>query len=263
MPFENVKLEKKGQLCWLTMHNPKALNALNIAVLADLDAALDQVSEWAETGEILLLALRGAGDKAFVAGADIGQLAELRGAEGRDFARRGQELFDKIENMPLPVIAAVGGYALGGGCELALACHLRVASENAVFGLPEVTLGVIPGYGGTQRLARQIGMGRALDMILTGRMVKAEEALSLGLANRVVPADALEDETEKMAAKIMKVGPLAVRAALEAVRGGLQSSQAEGLRLEAQLFGLLCGSEDMIEGTAAFLEKRKPEFKGK
>ncbi|MCP4546077.1 MAG: hypothetical protein GY835_06390 [bacterium] len=262
MPFEHVKLEKSGKLCWLTMHNPKALNALNSQVLADLDAALDQVVADVEANETHILAIRGAGDKAFVAGADISELAQLKGLEGRDFARNGQALFDRIENMPIPVIAAVGGYALGGGCELALACHLRVASDLAVFGLPEVTLGVIPGYGGTQRLARQLGMGRALDMILTGRMVKADEALLLGLINRIAPAAELEEAVEKLASSIMQVGPLAARAGLEAVRGGLQSSQAEGLRLEAQLFGLLCGTEDMVEGTAAFLGKRKADFKG-
>ena len=168
-----------------------------------------------------------------------------------------------MEALPLPVIAAVNGYALGGGCELALACHLRVAADTAVLGLPEVTLGVIPGYGGTQRLPRLIGPGRALDLILTGRMVKAPEALELGLVNRVVPAAELTAAVAALAEKLMAVGPLAQRAALEAVRGGLQGSLAEGLRLEAQLFGLLCGTADMAEGTAAFLEKRKPAFSGK
>jgi enoyl-CoA hydratase len=260
MPYEHIALRAEGGLAWLTIQRPKALNALNEALLAELDAALDALAADETVG---VLAITGAGDKAFVAGADIAGIAKLRGLGGRDFARRGQALFDKVENFPVPVIAAVNGYALGGGCELAIACHLRVASEKAVFGLPEVTLGIIPGYGGTQRLPRLLGKGRALDLILTGRMVKAEEALSLGLANRVVPEDELEAAVTKLAGTLTERGPLALRAALEAVRGGLESSQAEGLRLEAQLFGLLCNSEDMQEGTQAFLEKRKAEFKGR
>ncbi len=259
MPYETIEIRREGRLAWLTLNRPEALNALSVQVLADLDAALDEVA----AAGVDAVAITGAGEKAFVAGADIGELAELRGLGGRDFARRGQALFDKVENMPVPVIAAVNGYALGGGCELALACHLRVASEKAVLGLPEVTLGVIPGYGGTQRLPRLIGRGRALDMILTGRQVRAEEALRMGLVDRVVPPGELTAAVEELAGTILKRGPLALRAALEAVRGGTQSSQAEGLRLEAQLFGLLCGSEDMIEGTAAFLEKRKAEFRGR
>jgi enoyl-CoA hydratase len=260
MSYDFIDLKLDDGVCWLTVKNPKALNALNAALLNDLDAALDEVT--ADAG-IRVLVITGDGEKAFVAGADIGELADQRGIGGRDFARRGQELFDRIENLGIPVIAAVNGYALGGGCELSLACHIRVASENAVFGLPEVSLGVIPGYGGTQRLPRQIGMGRALDMILSGRMVKADEALAMGLANRVVPTDELTAAVTKLAGTMMKMGPLALRGALESVRGGIQGSQAEGMRLEAQLFGLLCGTSDMNEGTSAFLEKRKAKFTGK
>lgn len=263
MPFETLSLRHEGALSWLIIERPKALNALNAALLAELDAALDELHARALAGTTRVLAVTGAGEKAFVAGADISEIAPLRGLSGREFARRGQALLDRVENLPIPVIAAINGYALGGGCELALACHLRVAADTAALGLPEVTLGVIPGYGGTQRLARQLGMGRALDLILTGRMVKAPEALELGLVNRVVPAAELTAAVTALADKLMAVGPLAQRAALEAVRGGLQSSQAEGLRLEAQLFGLLCGTGDMVEGTAAFIEKRKAEFKGK
>jgi len=263
MPFENLGLRHEGPLSWLSIERPKALNALNAALLAELDTALDHIVARAGAGATRALIVTGAGEKAFVAGADIGEIALLRGPGGRDFARRGQALLDRVENLPVPVIAAVNGYALGGGCELALACHLRLAADTAVMGLPEVTLGVIPGYGGTQRLARQIGMGRALDMILTGRRVKADEALALGLVNRVVPAAELPAAAAELAGRLASISAPALRAALEAVRGGLQSSQAEGLRLEAQLFGLLCGGEDMLEGTAAFLEKRPADFKAR
>jgi len=261
MSYDHVKLESTGWgLTWLTVSRPQALNALNRQVLADLDAALDELAADPELG---ILAVTGDGEKAFVAGADIGEIKELDAQSGRDFARRGQALYDRVADLRVPVIAAVNGYALGGGTELALACHLRVASEKAVLGLPEVTLGVIPGYGGTQRLPRLIGPGRALDLILTGRQIKAPEALELGLVNRVVPPDQLRQTVEDLARAILARGPLAVRAALEAVRGGMQSTLAEGQRLEAQLFGLLCATEDMAEGTAAFLEKRKAEFTGR
>ncbi|MCB1161894.1 enoyl-CoA hydratase/isomerase family protein [bacterium] len=263
MPFENLELRHEGALSWLTVQRPKALNALNAELLAELGEALDQLEARAASGETRVLAVTGAGEKAFVAGADIGEIAPLRGAAGRTFAERGQAIFSRVENLPVPVIAALNGYALGGGCELALACHLRVAADTAVLGLPEVTLGVIPGYGGTQRLPRLVGPGRALDLILTGRMVKAPEALELGLVNRVVPAAELLDAVQALAAKLQAVGPLAQRAALEAVREGLQGTLAEGLAVEARLFGGLCDTADMVEGTAAFLEKRKAAFTGK
>jgi enoyl-CoA hydratase len=210
-----------------------------------------------------VLVVTGAGEKAFVAGADIAELAALDALSGRETSRRGQRIFRELELCPKPVIAAVNGFALGGGCELALACHMRIASDNAQFGLPEVGLGVIPGYGGTQRLARLVGRGRALEMVLTGRRVGAEEALRMGLVNRVVPLASLLDEARALAAAILANGPVAVRAALEAVQRGLDVPLEAGLELEANIFGVVCATEDMREGLRAFLEKRKPAFQNR
>jgi enoyl-CoA hydratase len=207
--------------------------------------------------------ITGAGDKAFVAGADIGELADLGATEGKEFAFQGQVTFTRIANCPKPVVAAVNGYALGGGCELAVACHLRVASENARFGLPEVQLGLIPGHGGTQRLARIVGMGRAIEMVTTGRMVGAEEARDWGLVNEVTPAGEVIECSKGLLGRILDKGPLAVQYALEATLRGSDLGLDDGLYLEATLFGMACGTDDMREGTAAFLEKRKPEFQGR
>jgi len=254
---EFVRLETADGVGTIRLERPP-MNALSAQVQEEIRAAAREATERADVRSVIVYG----GPKVVAAGADVKEMAGWSYQQMVDRSKGLQSAFTAVAAIPKPTIAAVTGYALGGGCELAIACHLRVASEKAVLGLPEVTLGVIPGYGGTQRLPRLIGRGRALDMILTGRMVKADEALRLGLVDRVVPAAELEGAVTELAATINSRGPLAVRAALESVRGGTQSSQAEGLRLEAQLFGLLCGTGDMIEGTAAFLEKRKAAFKG-
>jgi enoyl-CoA hydratase len=255
--FKNVALEL-GQICVLTINRPKAMNALNSDTMREIADALDAVLE---TDDAEALVITGAGDRAFVAGADIGEFGNLEDVfGGREMALNGQDVMSTVAAMPIPVIAAVNGFALGGGFELALACDLRVASRSAKFGLPEVGLGLIPGFGGTQRLPRLIGEGRALDLILTGRHVEADEALMLGLVNRVGD-DALE-EAKKLASVIIKNGPVALGLAKEAVRRGLDVTLAEGLEIEADLFGMVSTTKDMREGTSAFLEKRKPNFKG-
>lgn len=257
---DTVLYEVKNGKAVITINRPEKLNALNRATLGALDEALDQAFASEETGVIIIT---GAGPKAFVAGADISEIAGLDAISGRDFARYGQEIFARIEVSSKPVIAAVNGFALGGGCELAMACHLRVASENARFGQPEVKLGVIPGYGGTQRLARLVGKGVALELLLTGAMIGAKRAFELNLVNQVVgEGEALEKALE-LGDAIVAQGPLALKACLEAVRSGLDMPIEEGCYLEATLFGLCCASEDMKEGTSAFLEKRKPRFEGK
>jgi enoyl-CoA hydratase len=207
--------------------------------------------------------ITGAGDKSFVAGADINELARLAPLEAREHALAGQHVFNLVEHMAKPVIAAVNGYALGGGCELALACTFRVAADTAVFGQPEIDLGLIPGYGGTQRLARLVGRSRAMDLVLTGRKIKAAEALQIGLVDRVVPAASVMDEARAFADLLARKAPLAVRCAMQAIAGGMEMPLADAQVLEATLFGLVASSEDMREGTRAFLEKRSPEFKGK
>ncbi len=259
MPYENIVLKKDGALAWLTVTRPKALNALNFQTLDEMDAALDEVAGDSAIG---LLVISGDGPKSFVAGADISELHGLERDSGLEAARRGQGLFDRIDNLPIPVIAAVNGFALGGGCELALACDMRIAADNAVLGLPEVKLGVIPGYGGTQRLPRLLGPGFALEMVLSGRMVKSDEALAVGLVNRVVPAEELESTVRELAEMILANGPLALKAGKEAVKEGLQHPLGGGLEVEARLFGGLCGTADQKEGMSAFLEKRKADFRG-
>jgi enoyl-CoA hydratase len=241
----------------LSIHRPEVLNALNRDTLSELESC---ARAFVADPEQAALLVTGSGDKSFVSGADIQELAVLdpRGAE--EISRFGQQVLDQLEQAPKPVIAAINGYAFGGGCELALACHLRLASDNAVLGLPEVSLGIIPGYGGTQRLPRLVGAGRALELIMTGRRVKADEAERIGLVNRVVPRDQLLAEAEKLAHAILKNGPLAVAATLEAVRRGSSLGLADGLRLESGLFGILAASRDMHEGLQAFLEKRPPRY---
>ncbi len=260
MAYENVKVEVRDGILFITIDRPKVLNALNAATVEEIyhifAAAHDDPT-------IKAVILTGGGEKAFVAGADINELAQKTPITGKETSERGQFVLAYIENFPKPVIAAINGFALGGGCEIALACHIRIASEKAHLGLPEVTLGIIPGYGGTQRMARLLGKGKALELICTGDRIGAGEAERIGLVNKVVPADQLMAVAEDMARKIMSRGPLAIRAAIEAVNMGSEMSIREGEFLEATLFGLLCASEDTKEGMNAFLEKRPANFKGK
>ena len=260
MNFENLTVTHRDAIATVTVDRPEKLNAMTRETLQELEQAFDAL---ASDDAVRAVIVTGAGDKAFVAGADIKELAEESATTGHLAAQRGQETFRKIEALGKPVVAAINGFALGGGLELALACHLRVASENAKLGLPEVTLGVIPGYGGSQRLARLVGRGRALELILTGAHIDASEAHRIGLVNRVVPKTELLSETEKLVRKIIANGPLALRHALIAVDQGLDVAQEQGMLLEATLFGILFGTDDLREGMNAFLEKRPAEFKGK
>jgi enoyl-CoA hydratase len=243
----------------ITVNRPDKLNALNAIVIAELGDAVTRIETDAAVRGVLVT---GTGTKAFVAGADIGELAEQGVTGGRARALAGQQVFRRLERCGKPVIAAVNGFALGGGCELAMACHLRIASETAKFGQPEVKLGIAPGYGGTVRLARLVGRARALELLLTGEMIDAEEAHRIGLVNRVVPAERLLEEAETLLRTILGNGPLAVRACLEAVDAGLDIPMEQALLLEAGFFGVLSATADMQEGTRAFLEKRKPVFRG-
>jgi enoyl-CoA hydratase len=255
-----VLYEAKDGIARVTIHRPEKLNALDRMTMQELDDAVATARDDASVG---VLIVTGAGDKAFVAGADINELARQTPVEGAAFARFGQAVLDRLETLGKPSIAAINGFALGGGLELALACTLRLASETARLGLPEVSLGIIPGYGGTQRLARLVGRGRALELILTGEPIDAREAHRIGLVNRVLPPSELRPAAEALAATLLRRGPLALRHALQAVHAGLQMTQAEGLGLEATLFGILCSTEDMREGTRAFLEKRQASYKGR
>jgi enoyl-CoA hydratase len=260
MAFENVLYEKRNGIGYVTINRPAKLNALNRKTMEELDQCFQDI---ARDDEVRAIILTGAGEKAFVGGADISELAVLTPVEGQDMSVRGQKVLDLIEHLGKPVIAAINGYALGGGCELALACTLRIASEQARLGQPEVKLGLIPGYAGTQRLPRLVGKGRALEMLLSGDPVGAAEAYRIGLVNQVVPAQELIARAEKLAQRIMANAPLAVKFALEAVSHGLEMPEAEGQFLEANLFGLCCSTEDMKEGTRAFLEKRPARFTGR
>lgn len=247
-----VDYEVKGRVGIITINRPKALNALNSEVLDDIEAAFDGV----DTDNVRCLILTGAGDRSFVAGADIGEMSTLTKAEGEAFGKKGNDLFLKIENFPVPVIAAVNGFALGGGCEISLACDFRIASENAVFGQPETGLGITPGFGGTQRLARTIGMGMAKQLIYTARNIKADEALRIGLVNKVTSAEELLPEAEKLAGIIAGNAPIAVRHAKEAINKGYQTDIASGVEIEEKLFGGCFESEDQKEGMANFLRKK-------
>ncbi len=255
-----IRVEWDGDLAVVTVDRPEKLNALNSDVISELGQVFEGLRGDDKVRGVLVT---GAGEKAFVAGADIGELARMDSISGVAVSRDGQEVFRAIERFPKPVLAAVGGYALGGGCELALACHLRVAGDNARFGLPEVGLGIIPGYGGTIRLARLVGLGRAIELTLTGEMIDAERAREMGLVSAVVPRTELLDRAKEMLRKITKNGPVAVRMALESVYRALDTSTQEALDYESSLFGLLASTDDMKEGMSAFLEKRKPAFKGR
>jgi enoyl-CoA hydratase len=261
MDFQNLKIEQKdGGIVLLTINRPDKLNTLSQATLIELGQAVDALARDEAVRGVILT---GAGEKAFVAGADIAELAQQTPLQGHAAARRGQQLCDRIESMGKPVIAAVNGFAVGGGCELALACHLRVASDNARLGTPEVKLGLMCGFGGTQRLPRLIGKGRALELLLTGELVDAQEALRIGLVNRVVPLSQLLSETERLLRTMVANAPLALKATLEAVEAGLELPLHRGEELEAALFASLCSTADMHEGTHAFLEKRSARFQGK
>lgn len=255
-----VRVEWDAEIAVVTVDRQDKLNALNAEVVGEIGEVFESLQHDDKVRGVILT---GAGSKAFVAGADIGELATMNSVSGVRVSRDGQQVFRLIERFPKPVLAAVGGYALGGGCELAIACHMRIASERARFGLPEVGLGIIPGYGGTIRLARLIGLGRAIEMTLTGDMMDAQRALQVGLVSAVVEPDTLLDEAKALLRKVTKNGPVAVRMALESIYRGLDTSTAEALDFESALFGLLASTEDMKEGMGAFLEKRKPDFKGR
>ena len=256
----NVLYETKGAIAYVTVNRPKVLNALNTATWADLRRAFEHARDDAAVRGVILT---GAGDKAFIAGADISELAHVTAVEAERSSRFGQEVLNLIENLGKPVIAAVNGFALGGGCETAMACTMRIAVEAAKFGQPEVALGLIPGGGGTQRLPRLVGKGRALQLILSGDMISAQEAYRMGLVNEIVPASDLIGRAEAILKKIAANAPVAVSFALEATNRGMETSQGEGLLLEAAYFGLCAATEDKREGTSAFLEKRAPHFSGR
>jgi len=260
LQLENVLYEKRDGIAYVMLNRPKVLNALNKATWQDLRTAFEDARDDVNVRGIILT---GAGDKAFIAGADISELATVSAVEAEEGSRYGQEVLDLVENLGKPVIAAINGFALGGGCETAMACTIRLAAEQAKFGQPEIALGLLPGGGGTQRLPRLIGKGRALQLILSGGMIDAQEAYRIGLVNEVVPAADLIGRAEAILKKIFANAPLAVKYSIEAVNKGLDTSQSEGLALEASFFGLLAATEDKKEGTQAFLQKRKAQFQGR
>ena len=257
LALPNVLYEKKGSVAYVTVNRPKVLNALNTPTWSDLKTAFEDARDDAAVRGVILT---GAGDKAFIAGADISELAQVAAFEAQQSSRLGQEVLDLIENLGKPVIAAVNGFALGGGCETAMACTIRIAVESAKFGQPEVMLGLVPGGGGTQRLPRLVGKGRALQLILSGEMITAQEAYRIGLVNEIVPATGLIQRAEAILSKIASNAPIAVKFALEAANKGMETSQSEGMLLEAAYFGLCAATEDKKEGTTAFLEKRAPQI---
>jgi enoyl-CoA hydratase len=258
--LKHVRVEWDQELSIVTVDRQEKMNALNGEVISELGTVFQDLSE---DGDVRGVILTGAGEKAFVAGADIGELATMDAMTGVRVSRQGQEVFHRIERFHRPVLAAVGGYALGGGCELALACHLRLASENARFGLPEVGLGIIPGYGGTIRLARLIGLGRAIELTLTGEMIKADRAEALGLVSGVVPRESLLEEAKTLLRKATRNGPIALEKALESIYHAMDVSLRDALEYESSLFGLMASTEDMKEGMTAFLEKRTPDFRAR
>ena len=260
MNFENILLEKKNSIAYVTVNRPKVLNALNMATMEELRIAFTDIQNDAAIRAVILT---GSGEKAFIAGADIGELSKHDAVSGKEYTHRGQSVLDLIESMGKPVIACINGFALGGGCEIAMACTMRLASSNAKLGQPEVKLGIIPGYGGTQRLPRLVGRGIAMQLVLTGEMISAEEAHRIGLVNEVVAPAELIPRAEAIAQKIIANAPLAIQYAMEAVHKGMEMTLQEGLYLEAVLFGVCCATEDKKEGTTAFLEKRTAAFKGR
>ena len=260
MPYENITLETRNKIAFITINRPKVLNALNMQTMEELRQAFTQLKG---DKEVRVVILTGAGEKSFVAGADINELQKNNPVEAKEYTHRGQAVLDLIENLGKPVIACINGFALGGGCELALACTMRLASENAKLGQPEVKLGIIPGYGGTQRLPRLVGKGAAAQLLLTGEMISAQEAHRIGLVNEVLGAAELIPRAEAIAQAIIKNAPLAIQYCLEAVNHGMEMTQQEGLFLEATLFSVCCATEDKKEGTTAFLEKRAANFQGR
>jgi len=260
LTLANVLYEKKGAIAYVTVNRPKVLNALNTPTWTDLRTAFEDAKNDATVRGVILT---GAGDKAFIAGADISELAHATALEAEQSSRFGQGILDLIENLGKPVIAAVNGFALGGGCETAMACTIRIAVENAKFGQPEVALGLVPGGGGTQRLPRLVGKGRALQLILSGEMISAAEAYRIGLVNEIVPAAELIARAEAILKRIASNAPLAVKYALQAANNVVETSQSEGLQLEAAYFGLCAATEDKKEGTTAFVEKRAAQFHGR
>jgi enoyl-CoA hydratase len=260
MTYTTLLLFIHDRIAVVTINRPDKLNALNAQSKIELK---DVFTKLKSDPGVDVVILTGAGEKSFVAGTDIGELTSLNAETGKEFASGGQAVFDLIQHLGKPVIAAINGFALGGGCELALACHIRIASENAKFGQPEVNLGIIPGYGGTQRLTRLIGPGRSAEMILTGNQIDAQEALRIGLVNKVVPLADLLPAAEAIAKTILTKGQLAIRMALKAINVSMETSLSEGLNVEASLFGECCTTADFKEGTKAFMEKRKPVFTGK
>jgi len=260
LTLENVLYEKRGAIAYVTLNRPKVLNALKQAVFAELKSAFEDARNDASIRGVILT---GSGDKAFAAGADIAEMSNYTGIEAGEATRRAQEVTEIIENLGKPVIAAVNGFALGGGCELSMACTIRLAVEGAKFGQPEVKIGIMPGAGGTQRLPRLVGKGRALQLILTGEVISAQEAYRMGLVNEIVPSSNLIPRAEAILNQIISNAPLGVKFSIEAVNKGLEASVSEGLLLEASLFAVCAGSEDKKEGTSAFLAKRAPQFQGR
>lgn len=260
MSFDNLLLERDGAVAVLSINRPRVLNALNTQTINELHEAVLALKRDTAVRAVILT---GAGEKSFVAGADLNELATLRAVQLKEYAERGQEVFDLIENMGKPVLAAINGYALGGGCELAMACTLRVAADTARFGQPEIDLGAMPGFGGTQRLTRLVGKGVALEILLTGRQITADEALRIGLVNRVVPAADLMGESRQVAQSLAAKAPIAVQYILESVHRGSDAPLDRAQSMEAALFGLVASTDDMREGTTAFLEKRQARFTGR
>ncbi len=258
--YANLLFEAKDSIGIITLHRPKALNALNTEILQELSNLLDRIKE---DKSLEIVIITGSGEKAFVAGADITEMQKLTAIEGRNFGKIGQDVFNKLESLPQPVIAAINGFALGGGCELAMACDIRIASEKAKFGQPEVSLGIAPGFGGTQRLPRLIGKGRAKELIFTGDIIDAGEAYRMGLVNKVVAPEELMNAAQVLAEKILSRAPVAVQLSKAAINEGLNMDLASGIAYEAEIFGLCFATEDQKEGMTAFVEKRKPNFSGK